>query len=137
MTEASSGERVEDPVLAALDELCDAVRQSMRDAELILVRADTIRTQRAEGMSYTAIVPMEARPLVVELLSDTMSRLAESGSRLRRAEARALHDEGVSMERIARLFGVTRQRVSSLLSASRERDSAPRSAGTDRTEAAG
>lgn len=34
---------------------------------------------------------------------------------MRRTEARALHHEGVTMDKIARLFGVTRQGVSGLL----------------------
>ena len=35
--------------------------------------------------------------------------------RLRRAQAAALHDEGLTMDRIAELFGVTRQRISQIL----------------------
>ncbi len=101
--------------LDALDQLCAAVRESAAAGELILKRAETIRRQRAAGLSYTQIVPVEAQPLIVELISDTMARLAETGSAWRREEARALHREGMTMERIAQLFGVTRQRVSALL----------------------
>ena len=46
---------------------------------------------------------------------DNLVALVDAGSRLRRAEARALHVEGMTMEQIADLFGVTRQRVSALL----------------------
>ncbi len=53
------------------------------------------------------------------MLSDVQEGLADAGSRWRRAEARALHREGLSMEKIAVLFGVTRQRVSALLSKAR------------------
>ncbi len=107
-----------DSALDALDELCAAVRESVAAAALILERAETIRGQRAAGLSYTEIVPVEAKPLIVELISDTMGRLAETGSAWRREEARALHREGMTMERIAQLFGVTRQRVSALLNLS-------------------
>ncbi len=107
-----------DSALDALDDLCVAVRESVAAAELILERAETIRRQRATGLSYTEIVPVEAQPLIVELISDTMARLAETGSAWRREEARALHREGMTMERIAQLFGVTRQRVSALLNLS-------------------
>ncbi|MDP9418252.1 MAG: hypothetical protein M3P48_10590 [Actinomycetota bacterium] len=109
--------------LQALDELCIAVRESVAAAELILARAETIRRQRADGVPYNQIVPTEAEPLIVELISDTMARLARTGSAWRREEARALHREGMTMERIAQLFGVTRQRVSALLNAP-SRDSA-------------
>ncbi len=55
------------------------------------------------------------------MISATLSQLADAGSRWRRAEARALHAEGLSMDVIAQLFGVTRQRVSSLLKAPLDR----------------
>ena len=111
----------DDPALAALDDLCVALRECVTDAERLLVRADTIRSQRAEGMAYSEIVDNDAQPLIVEGLTAMLSRLSDRGSRWRRAEAKALHDEGLSMERIAELFGVTRQRVSSLLRASTSR----------------
>ena len=101
--------------MEALDDLVVAVERSIQDLQQVLTRAETVRTQRAEGLTYAQMVPLEARPLTVELISATMSRLAETGSRWRREEARALHAEGLSMDRIARLFGVTRQRVSALL----------------------
>ncbi|GAB7192216.1 hypothetical protein NUM3379_29250 [Kineococcus sp. NUM-3379] len=107
-----------EPAMEALDELCVAVRRSIDDLEQVLTRAETVRTQRAQGMSYAQMVPAEARPLTVELISDTLARLAATGSRWRREEARALHAEGLSMDRIAQLFGVTRQRVSALLNSS-------------------
>jgi len=55
----------------------------------------------------------------VELTRDNLATLVEAGSRLRRAEAHALHAEGMTMEQIAELFGVTRQRVSALLRSDR------------------
>ena len=101
--------------MTALEELCGTARQMIANAELILERAAYIRARRAAGVPYREIVPAEPRPLIVELISDTLSQLADAGSRWRRAEARALHGEGLTMDVIARLFGVTRQRVSSLL----------------------
>ncbi|MGY1702933.1 hypothetical protein ACI79C_00010 [Geodermatophilus sp. SYSU D00697] len=101
--------------MTALDEVCATARQMITNGEQILERAAYIRDQRAAGASYREIVPTEPRPLIVELISDTLSQLADAGSRWRRAEARALHGEGLTMDVIARLFGVTRQRVSSLL----------------------
>ena len=111
----------EDPALAAMAQLCATARQMIANAEQILERAAFIQGERAAGVPYREIVPAEPRPLIVELISATLSELADAGSRWRRAEARALHDEGLSMEVIAQLFGVTRQRVSSLLKAPLDR----------------
>lgn len=108
-----------DTVLTALDELCVALEQNTRNAERIRERAQAIHDARENGLPYREIVTAENRPLVVELVTDSFDRLATAGSRLRRAEAAALHDEGMSMEAIAELFGVTRQRVSELLKAAR------------------
>jgi DNA-binding transcriptional regulator LsrR (DeoR family) len=54
------------------------------------------------------------------LLTESSKALDTSGSNVRRAEAQALHAEGMTMEQIAERFGVTRQRVSALLRKARE-----------------
>jgi predicted transcriptional regulator len=53
-----------------------------------------------------------------------MGSPARAGSGWRRAQAHALHDESVSINRIAELYGVTRQRVSALLRGAGEEASA-------------
>ncbi len=111
----------EDPALAALEDICATAQQMIANAQQILERSAYIRAERAAGVPYREIVPTEQRPLIVELISATLSDLADAGSRWRRAEARALHGEGLSMDAIAELFGVTRQRVSSLLNAPLDR----------------
>jgi hypothetical protein len=104
----------DEELLVALDELVVALREnSARNAQAI-ERAAEIRRERAAGKPWSEIVSGD-RPLIVELLTRNLEALTTSGSRLRRLEARALHDEGLSMERIGRLFGVTRQRISELL----------------------
>jgi hypothetical protein len=104
----------DDELLAALDELVAALHQNnARNAEAI-ARAEEIKRERAAGRAWSEIVSGE-RPLIVELLTRNLEALTTYGSRLRRLEARALHDEGLSMERIGALFGVTRQRISELL----------------------
>ena len=105
----------QDPALTALTELCSTVRLTLAHAEQVLQRAQHIRERRAAGASYREIVSAEERPLIVELLSAMQAELTEAGSRWRRAEAHALHAEGLTMDAVAELFGVTRQRVSSLL----------------------
>ena len=104
-----------DPVLDALEGLVRALRENQSRIESTIARAERIREQRAEGLSYREIESGVDRPLIVELTRDNLAALVEAGSRLRRAEARALHTEGMTMEQIAELFGVTRQRVSALL----------------------
>lgn len=109
----------DDPVLEALDGLVRALRANADRVEAAIARAEHIREQREAGLSYREIESGVQRPLIVELTRDNLAALVEAGSRLRRAEARALHSEGMTMEQIAELFGVTRQRVSALL---RDRD---------------
>ena len=105
----------EDDVIAALAVVEDAVRQATELANMIIERAEHIRSMRSEGRPYREIVPNEQRPLIVELLSANLDLLSGVGSRLRRAEARVLYDEGLTMDDIAALFGVSRQRVAVLL----------------------
>ncbi|MBV8302742.1 MAG: helix-turn-helix domain-containing protein [Acidimicrobiia bacterium] len=109
-----------DPVLEALAGLVRALRNNRARIEATLARAERIREQREAGLSYREIESDEQRPLIVELTRDNLAALVEAGSRLRRAEARALHAEGMTMEQIAELFGVSRQRVSALLRSGRE-----------------
>jgi DNA-binding transcriptional regulator LsrR (DeoR family) len=51
----------------------------------------------------------------VQLITESSKALDTCGASLRRAEAQALHDEGMTMDQIAEHFGVSRQRVSALL----------------------
>jgi len=105
----------EDPVLEALADLVRALEANMERARASIERAETIRRERLAGRTYRDIESGQQRPLIVELTRDNLAALVEAGSRLRRAEAHALHAEGMTMEQIAALFGVTRQRVSALL----------------------
>lgn len=107
--------REPDPVLDALDELVEALRENARRNEQAVRRVETIRKRRREGHPYRDIVQQAEEPLLVHLTSENLARLLEAGSRLRTEEARALHDEGMTMEEIAKTFGVTRQRISALL----------------------
>ncbi len=115
----------DDPVLEALEQLTVALHENIRANEQALQRAEEIRRRRAADESYREIVSEEARPLIVELIADNINRLATAGSLLRREEARALRNEGLTMQAIGDLFGVTRQRISELLREPRTEALAP------------
>src|SRR4051794_26997676 len=104
-----------DDALAALCELDAAMACSISELSRSRERIADLRQQRAHGKSWRELVTTADRPLVVESLTTVLERLNAVGGRFRRAEAHALHSDGLSMERIASLFGVTRQRVSALL----------------------
>jgi transcriptional regulator with XRE-family HTH domain len=105
----------DDEVLAAIDELCIVLRENTERNKLALKRAEEIRRHRAAGWTYREIVDDATKPLIVELTRENLNGLMDAGGRVRRLETKALHDEGMTMEEIARVFGVTRQRISALL----------------------
>jgi len=111
----------DDRALRTLETLEGAVRASQTELQAILDRCAAVRGQRRDGWEWSEVVSDEERPLVVERLSRVITGLSEAGAAWRREEASLLHAEGLSMERIAALFGVTRQRISALLREHRAR----------------
>ncbi len=110
----------EDPFLEALTALEDVIAENNKRATLIKKRMARIRRARAAGLPYSATFENEDGPLIVQLLTESSSALHSGGANVRRAEAQALHEEGMTMDQIATHFGVTRQRVSALLRKSAE-----------------
>jgi len=106
---------VADPVTAALENLVEVVKRNREDGLVLIERAEALLEARGTGRPWRELVPEEPSPQIVELLAAKLERLAAGSSRFRRAQARALHDEGLTMEEVASLFGVTRQRISALL----------------------
>lgn len=104
-----------DPVAAALADLIDVVRRNREDGRVVIERAEALLEARRSGRPWRELVAEEPSPQIVELLATKLERLATGSGRFRRAQARALHDEGLTMEQVAALFGVTRQRISALL----------------------
>jgi DNA invertase Pin-like site-specific DNA recombinase len=104
-----------DPVLGAIDHLLSVLEQISRDRVAIAQRAELIRIRREAGVPYAVIVPDESPPLIVERTRHSLNELVRAAGRLQRAEARALYAEGLSMDRIASLFGISRQRVADLV----------------------
>ena len=103
-----------DRVDASLAFLTETLEQIRLLADQASAQAQRTRARRSEGQSILQAVAAEDRSLV-EVVSRMTEHLVMAGSKLRRAQARALHEEGATMEQIAQLFGVTRQRVSALL----------------------
>ena len=100
--------------LDALDDVVSALEATCNESRIAADEAKLMRAKSRAGAplheSFTS-----GGPTLIVRLSALQQRLSESGSRLRRAQARLLQREGLSTERIAELFGVTRQRVSALL----------------------
>jgi hypothetical protein len=105
-----------DEALAALAELIDVLDANVRRTQQILERARYLRTLHEAGLGWEKVVEGEKRPLIVELLTSSIEDLHEASARFRRAHARALRAEGMTIEAIAGWFGVSRQRISALLS---------------------
>jgi hypothetical protein len=109
----------DDAVEVALDHLVQTLERIEVVARQVLARAELLERQHAEGGSYREIISNEERPLLVELVSGMIELLIDAGGQFGRTQAKALHDEGVTMDEIATLFGVSRQRVSTLLASVR------------------
>jgi hypothetical protein len=107
----------EDEFLEALTALEHTLADNQRRGTLIKRRIAQLRRMRSRGASYAEMVSISEGPLIVQLLTESSKALDTSGAHVRRVEAQALYDEGMTMEQIAERFGVTRQRVSTLLKA--------------------
>ncbi len=112
----------DDPFGRALRDFDRVLDGNLESIALIRRRIAEIQQQRSDGLSYTEIVESARAPLLVQLITESKETLDGFGARVRKAEALALHKEGMTMEAIAERFGVTRQRVSALLREAR-RDS--------------
>jgi AraC-like DNA-binding protein len=105
----------DDAFLEALTALEAALADNQERTKLIRKRIVQLRRLRAKGASYAEIVAARNGPLLVQMVTESSTALDTSGATVRRAEARALHAEGLTMDQIAEHFGVSRQRVSTLL----------------------
>ncbi len=105
----------EDTAVRALEDLVREIDRCAAELQGARARAETLLADRRAGLSWLEIVTQESRPLVVERITTVLSALSGAGSTWRRAQARALQEERVSINRIAAMYGVTRQRISALL----------------------
>ena len=104
-----------EPALVALRTLVEELDRCTDELARARARAEDLLEQRATSRSWFDIVSAEERPLIVESISEVLGVLATAGHDWRREQAVALQAEGVSINRIAAMFGVTRQRISTLL----------------------
>jgi len=102
-------------LLSSLDSMLAVTDENVARSRMIRRRIAAIRRRVDAGTPLREIVAAEERPLIVELITDTITALHTVGARLRWAEAAALRAEGMSVTEIATHFGVSRQRVSALL----------------------
>lgn len=124
-----AGRPNDDPLLRALDDLVRTAREVDQAVDRLTRRAQDMAAARHRGGRWRDIIDAEERPLIAEMLTETIQQFEAAGTRFRAAKARTLHDEGVPMEQIARMFGVSRQRVSVLLRAPRPRPGQPPATG--------
>lgn len=101
--------------LEAVRDLDAALNQTMENVQAMKRRAREILDAAVQDRPLREVVPLEQRPLLVQLLTHATDTLQSYGNRVRTTEAHALYSEGMTMDQIARLFGVSRQRVSTLL----------------------
>jgi hypothetical protein len=101
--------------MKALEELDRALDDDIERTHRMKARIREIQEARADGRPLTEVVSKERPPLIVQQLTDSSEMLHSYGTRLRKAEARALRSEGMTMDEIASVFGVSRQRISALL----------------------
>jgi DNA-directed RNA polymerase sigma subunit (sigma70/sigma32) len=104
-----------DPVLEALEALDAALAANAALSASMRERIARVVADREAGSSYRDIVAAQRGRLLVAMLTEASTSLDAAGAAVRRAEARALYEEGMTMDQIAALFGVSRQRVSALL----------------------
>jgi len=90
-----------------------ALRRFSHHTTEILEAFDRAAGMRETGADYRQIA--EAEKLFVDFSSGPFKELYEALSKLRRSQARALYEEGMTMAQLGRLLGVTRQRIAVLL----------------------
>jgi hypothetical protein len=116
-------------VADAIDDMVAVLEATCAESDAAARQAAALRQHNGSRRSKARTEPFDGTELV-RSVSALQQRLSEAASRLRRAQAKRLHDDGLSTERIAELFGVTRQRISALL---RVDDTRPRRGSRPRT----
>ena len=105
----------EDSALEALRALVKVLDANDERNRYVRTRASQIESLLAQGYTWQQVLSTEERPLIIEILGQSMALLNEVGGRLRREEARSLVAEGIKEQEIADLLGVTVDHVQAML----------------------
>jgi hypothetical protein len=105
----------DDSALEALRALMKVLDGNDERNRYVRARAEQIEALRAQGYTWQQVLATEERPLIIDVLSQSMALLNEVGGRFRREEARNLITEGMKEEDIADLLGVTTDHVQAML----------------------
>ena len=112
----SSGPSATDQSMeGVLDEVAEAAEETALDQQRVARRARSMSRQCRLGWSWSQILQRERQPGILVLMARSARRLHEVNGRFRPALVGALVDEGLSIRRIAKMFGVTHQRISAML----------------------
>jgi hypothetical protein len=103
-----------DELTTALRNAIDVLEAEIDNAQAIVEQGRAVIAERELGVPYGSVV-QNGRPVVGALLVTTTHALRDAATDLRRAEARTLYNEGLTMRDIAEVFGVSRQRVAVLM----------------------
>ncbi|MDR0345980.1 MAG: hypothetical protein LBI49_23285 [Nocardiopsaceae bacterium] len=110
---------MQDVTASASDAQASVVRLAEVSEELLQATSECARllapAESPDDLSPAALIPLQRRLQMIGQISDALRELTLHGQRFRRAEARALYAEGLTMAELATVFGVSRQRVSMLL----------------------
>ena len=104
-----------DPALDALRALTTLIERNDERFRSVVQRAAKIETLRSQGYTWRQIMATEERPLIIDMLNQSMALLNEVGGRLRREEARLMFQEGAKRQEIADTFGITEDHVDAML----------------------
>jgi hypothetical protein len=105
----------EDSALEALRALVKVLDADDERNRYVRTRAAQIESLLAQGYTWQQVLSTEERPLIIDVLGQSIALLNEVGGRLRREEARRLVAEGMREEDIADLLGVTVDHVQAML----------------------
>ena len=105
----------EDSALEALRALVKVLDANEERSRQLRGRASQIESLVQQGYTWRQVLATEERPLIIDMLGQSMALLNEVGGRFRREEARCMLAEGVKDEEIADLLGVTVDHVHVML----------------------
>ena len=105
----------QDAAIDALRALVKVLDANVERTTYVKTRAEHIEALRGQGYTWAQVLSTEERPLIIDVLSQSMALLNEVGGRFRREEARALLGEGLKEQEIADLIGVSVDHVQAML----------------------